>query len=435
MVSDILLGILSRLTVYQSLQESSSVVLAVRDDVPMADACCLFLPSATTNQELPTSPSVVEVTRSPPPLNDSGESPSSRSSRLRGLAQRKAEDVLFSKALDAEAVRVTSAIASDAEEIDPIGDFLCVYDVFYFMRRLVCADPKAATLTVAQWIELKRNCAEDTISPPDDWKRFCEFSTLVRRCGVNLSQGLGHNQVVTGSTMNMSTSNLVSLEEAWKPTTKSAGGSSLSAVRELLARPWQESLPLTVATEKGITAVFAYTTLTQLMAHAAMNCSDRLLEPFFGMSIEIKDLSSSVERNLKSAPILDFTCATFEDAIEVMTSASLALLTDSTAGGRFVGLLRPEEVLEHISSRMDAAGNLVHVAHVSVREVWAAKSDLDTDSVHAADFPIVFASLLQKVLLARSGCLVILDGHDLPVGLISVRDIWEYVMQGAGPRS
>jgi hypothetical protein len=191
-------------------------------------------------------------------------------------------------------------------------------------------------------------------------------------------------------------------------------------------------LPLTVSTEKGITAVFAYTSLSQLMAHAAMNCSDKLLEPFFGMPIELEDLQNSAERNLKSITVLDIARSHMADAVEALTTSALAVLVDS---GRFVGFLRAEDVLEQVSARMDTKEGLVHLSHVPVKDVWSSKAECEADAVYASDFPMVFASLLQRVLLARTASLAVLADNKAPIGLVTVRNIWEYVMEGSAPRS
>ena len=457
-VADVLLQILSRLTVYQSLTEMGGTVLAVRGDLPMMDACCLFLPSSagTATPGMAVTTTVVEVLRpdSATLINGSSisaESPESRSRKLWAASQdriSRGDDLLFAKALDAESARVTSAFESDAEQVNPVGDYLCVFDFFYFVKSLISADSAGtpagspATLSVARWIEMKREVAtgkRDSGNHPE-WIQFCERSTMVTRASINLSQGISGNQVISGSTMNLSVTNLLQADVGAKRSLPSArsGGSSLSAVADLLARPWQLTLPLTVSTEKGVTSVFSYTNLVQLMAHVAMNCSDQLLEPFFNMPVTLEEFKSISNANLEATPLLDFATSTVADAIEVLTTSTLAVLV-SKADGTFRSVVTPELVTEFISLRMDrveagAVGDLMALSVVRLIDVLAMEEhEMDrTAVIYNNDFPVPFSTLLQKLLLSKSSCLVVVSSEtDCPVGIITVRDVWTYVLQGS----
>ena len=45
------------------------------------------------------------------------------------------------------------------------------------------------------------------------------------------------------------------------------------------------------------------------------------------------------------------------------------------------------------------------------------------------DFPISFSAVLQKLLLNSRGNMIVVVGvDDSPIGVITVRDVWDYVM-------
>lgn len=413
-VSNLLLQILSKLTVYQSLPDSPGLVLSVRDDVPMLDACCMFLPCQSTT--------VVEVLA---PVPQGGDSPTSRGSRLLKKASERADDFPFVKALEAEAARVTSAFASDSGSVDPVGDFLSVDDVLYFLRGIVRnSDSKLPGLTVRQWIAYKSSV---TTGEDSEWLRFCETSTLVQRSYLNLSQGVQPNQVMTGSTMNLSSSNLIS---AGTPRIRKSrtGGSCISAVNMLLNRPWQTSLPLTVSTEKSLTAIFGYTTMRQLMAHVSMNCSDRLLEPFFTNQVNFDSLSLQAEKNLVACPLLDFDQASLGDAIEVLPSNPLVLLV-SGVYQNLQGILRVEDVMEQLGKRTETNEELTALGSVRIKDIIVQTENNEESKIYESNFPISLSNLLQKLLMSPADALVVLSQDDVPVGVITSRDVWSYVMQ------
>jgi hypothetical protein len=417
-VSDILLNILSRLTVYQSLPESNSLLHAVRDDVAMVDACCLFLPSAGSTSSVTT----IEVLASASFGTGSPDSPDSKSKRLLNMSAEPTRDRLFAKALQREAARVTSAIARDLTQIDPVGDFLSVSDFFYFTNALMTPSSEIKvthTTTVAAWLDLKRNACVS--SAYGEWRDFCEKSVLVKRAFLNISQGIRPNQVVTGSTMNMSSSNLASEEGTKVP---KSGGCTLVAVTELLDRPWQTNLPLTVSTEKGISCIFAYTSLQQLIAHAAMNCSDPLLEPFFNAPIQFPEL----QMNPHNPERLISEFALVGDAIKVLCGSPFAIIT-SEIDKKFKGLVLPDDLFELIGSRMDAP-TAEKLTDLPIQQLLSQTEDVESIIIHERDFPIHLSLLLQRLLLARSGFLVVLSSQEIPLGTISVRNLWTLVMNG-----
>jgi hypothetical protein len=409
-VTDLLLRILSKLTVYQSLPETPRLVLAVRDDVSMLDACCLLLPTSSS--------AIIEVLDTG--SNTRAESPSSKSSKLLELAaNRPDEDFLFARALEQESARVTSAVASDTEIVDPVADFLSVHDVLFFLKKIMDNEP-VQEMTVRDWILSKNQIAED-----EEWSRFCETSTLVTRTSINLSQGIGHNQVISGSTMNLSSSNLLSPGETSRSLGSKSGGSCLQAVNELLARPWQTYLPLTVSTEKGISAVFGYTTLKQLMAHVAMNCSDRKLESFFSAPVVYDSLRLDAETNLNFCAFLDYDEATVQDAIEVMASSSLSLMVSGKVQV-FHRLIIPSDICDILSQRLRSS-----IGENRLKDCFPEQLFLvEENCIHDSDFPIPLSTLLQKLLMSKADAVVILSDDDVPIGIVSCRDVWAYVMQG-----
>jgi hypothetical protein len=422
-VLDLLLRILSRLTVYQSLPDNPGLILSVRADVSMLDACCLFMPNQC-------STTVIEVLEEP--VNGTAESPTSRANKLLELAAGRSDDVNFSKALEAEATRVTSAFAADAENVDPIGEFLSIHDAFFFLKKVIVEeDTKVVEMTVRDWIELKQAITYD--GGDAEWIRFCETSVLVRRASLNLAQGVGHNQVISGSSMNLSQSNLMSSENgSFNMKQSKSGGSCLAAVNELLARPWQASLPLTVCTEKGLTAVFGYTTLKQLMAHVAMNCSDRRLEPFFSTIIEFDALLGDAKANLDACSFLDYDTASIRDAIEVLASYPLSILV-SGRYQTFHRFITPVDVCQVLGERIDSVTKSMPLASISacrLKDLDHKHVESETYSIREEYFPMSLSSLLQKLLMSKADALVILSEDDAPAGIITCKDVWAYVMQG-----
>lgn len=445
-ISEIILQILSRLTVYQSLPESSSLVLAVRDDVTMMDACCLFLPSSTTTNHFTLSSTVIEVLRTSCASFVQGcvpESPETRSKNLLKFSKDRFEsDSLFSKALEDEATRVTSAVAADLEAVHPVGDFLSVFDLFHFVSHLLTRDPATnlvhADITVAQWLEMKRSTANGHHGELVDrgWRIFCERSVLVTRSALDMCPGISHHQIISGSSMNLSASNLLRSDSPmlFHDSVKRKGGSSLAAVSLLLARPWQQTLPITISSEKGVSCLFAYTTLAQLMAHVALNCSDKILEPFFRMPVSLDDIASVARANLNAIPVLDFDSATVADAIEVFAT-SLSAIVASREDGVFRLIITPEDVVEHVSTRMDrllSGSEPPALSEVKLTDIVSIDDSVERPNViYDSDFPLEFSSLLHKILLSKQNQVVIIVSEsDIPVGLITVRDVWNYVMQG-----
>jgi hypothetical protein len=407
-VTDLLLRILSKLTVYQSLPESPGLVLAVRDDVSMLDACCLLLPTSSVP--------IIEVLNT----DTDTDSPTSRSTKLLELAaSRPEEDFMFARALEHESARVTSAVASDTGIVYPVGDYLSVHDVFFFLKRVIANDPDIG-MSVREWISIKRSAAtcEDS---EDEWIRFCETSTLITRSSINLSQGVGPNQVISGSTMNLSSSHLLTETNKSFGGAKS-GGSCLNAVNELLDRPWQSYLPLTVSTEKGISAVFGYTSLKQLMAHVAMNCSDRRLESFFSAPIAYEYLRQDAESNLNACALLDYDEATLEDAIEVLSSGPLSLLV-SGEFKTFHRFVTPVDICNVLAEKLDHHG----LTGSRLKECLTADEE---SCISESDFPIALSSLLEKLLMSKADAVAVVSEDEVPIGIVTCRDVWAYVMQG-----
>ena len=169
-----------------------------------------------------------------------------------------------------------------------------------------------------------------------------------------------------------------------------------------------------------------------------MNCSDQLLEPFFNMPVTLEEFKSISNANLEATPLLDFATSTVADAIEVLTTSTLAVLV-SKADGTFRSVVTPELVTEFISLRMDrveagADGDLMALSVVRLIDVLAMEEhEMDrTAVIYNNDFPVPFSTLLQKLLLSKSSCLVVVSSEtDCPVGIITVRDVWTYVLQGS----
>ena len=438
-VSEMLLNILSRLTVYQSLPETGSLVLAVRDDVAMVDVCCLFLPSQSGSNI--TYHQTVEVLATPLFGGQSLESPDSKSRRLLEFSRGfSSSDMLFSKALVKESTRVTSAIATDTSDLDPVGDFLSISDFFFFIEVLMTSSSQTINVdsetTVAAWLAIKRAAAASSLIGSSPWKDFCEKSILLKRAFLNISQGIQTNQVVTGSSMNMSSSNLLMLDAVGgpiPPRIPKSGGCTLLAVSELIDRPWQLTLPLTVSTEKGISAIFAYTSLQQLIAHAAMNCADPILEPFFSAPIEFSRVEHLILDNpVATDSIILKDSALVVDAVRVLSRSPVAILTTGS-DKKFKSIVRPETLVELISTRMDDQKLLPCLTPFRDLPLLYQDQDDESDSsclIYESDFPLNLSILLQRLLLAKGCILVALSADDVPLGTLTVRDLWSLVMSG-----
>ena len=409
-VSDVLLRILSKLTVYQSLPEvSGSAVLAVRGDMDLGEALALILPGKVGD-----GPSfchkVIEVLAS-------AETEADHAPMLALSKSLLVSNELLSKALQAEAFKPRKSLS--------VGAFLSVPDLLYFFLR-----PPAAPLTVSEWLSHKR--AEALKQGDDnDWIEFCRESTLLIRSSLSMSPGmeLRKNSILSSSTMNMSVSNMLKQSTSmgdliapgshsmyWKSQLRTArmGGSSLVAVCDLLSRPWQNSLPLTVQTENGVDAIFAYTTLAQLMAHVSMNCSDKLLEPFFSMDVAWEEFSQVASENLANCPVLLHGVATGLTALDVLASSPFAILTE---GSLMRGTVTQDDILQLIAEE------------VCMEEILGGGSSPEVCTT--SDFPCSFSSILQKILQSRMSALVVVNDSNVPVGIITVKDVWDYVMQGA----
>jgi hypothetical protein len=67
-------------------------------------------------------------------------------------------------------------------------------------------------------------------------------------------------------------------------------------------------------------------------------------------------------------------------------------------------------------------------------DILTSEDEIDKkpDVMMEHDFPIEFTVLLHKLLLSKNCCVVVLSATTkAPVGIISVKDVWNYVMQGA----
>jgi hypothetical protein len=447
-IVEILFRILSKLTIYQSLQENSNMVVTVRDDLSMMDACSLFLPShesasgtATDNQSLPTDPRsvslmMVEVlesssysTRSQP------QSPESKARTLFNIAKELKKGDEFSLSLLPELIEEEAKNTTRAAHREtPIGDFLTVRDCVYFIRFGLFGSVVPRNITVGGWIDFKRSIVLTGKDSDEVWMKFCTETMFVSRASVSLSHGAKEDTFYSGSSMNMSVSNLLSfsgrspdsLESMFAPRT---GGSCLHAVSELLARPWQNSLPLSVSTEKGIHAIFGYTSLPQMMAHVAMNCSEQSLEPFFHSPIRFEELSCQkcVTARSSSCTIAE-AFALFADNEDC---DKLVLVDEEGAFDRMVLI---DDLCEILSHRIEET-NLYSMDTIVLSD------ELDSIDSHCVnnvsilskgnDFPITLAVLLQRLLLhSRSNCVLVLDKDTRkPIGIVSVRDVWNNVMK------
>ena len=441
-ISEVLFRILSKLTIYQSLQESSSLVITVRDDVSMMDACALFLPSLRNDQEHQSAESrsvsltMIEVLPSGS-LNSNTEpqSPESKSRTLFGIAKSLMRNPSFSilpDLVEEEAKRTTKAGYRDT----PIGDFLTVSDFVFFVNfAFLGSKPKVTRdITVRAWIDLKRALASEN-KPDDGWANFCIQTTLITRASVSLSHGAKENTFYSGSAMNMSVSNLLnftagSREDMFAPRT---GGSCLHAVSELLTRPWQNSVPLSVSTEKGISAIFGYTSLSQMMAHVAMNCSEQSLEPFFHTAINFDDLSSV------SCITANATLCTVANAFELMTKQDQLILVNDE--GQFDRMVLMDDLCEILSHRVG-----LELSSLFSLDSVLLTDELDSIDSHCgnnvsvlfkeSDFPLTLSALLQRLLLhSRSNCVLVLENGDTkrPVKIVSVRDVWNHVLKKETP--
>lgn len=429
--TDLLLRILAKLTVYQSLPESSSVVLSVRDDVPMADACCLLLPSDRARGCSSFASLEVLRTSVAPSL------PDDHSETLLSIAGEISDhDPLLSAALSQEARDFGMGRSSGGSA------YLTIADVFFFAS----LDQIEKCISVAEWLDWRFRVSVGTIPHGDpSVVRFCREMALVSRATMSLSPGMRSGGLCSGSSMNLSIANLI--KDGVSAGTTAAGGSTLTAVTALLDRPWQLTLPLTVSSEKGVTCVFSYVNLNQLMASVAMNCSEKSLEPFFATQVTLDSgaFGFMCERNLTNVPVLHRTHASLFDAIEVLRASPLALLlTDGT----FAGVVTQDDLARVLANRMDVLAEYSDGANEPMLDLHSSRL-LDelaklppVTSVavmkRETDFPCSFGVLLQRILLHSSGFALVLANNNKPAALITVRDVWTHAMSSgqnhlAGP--
>ncbi len=409
-VQDLLVTILSKLSVYQSLQEFSGPVITVTSDLSMPDALCMFLPTPTGGS---TSQTIVEVLPSyslVPPAT-----PDCRSATLLAVAQR------------VEPIHPTlgRVLAEEARSIqDPDSrDFLTVRDLLYYVTKILQGVHKRTNLTVNQWLDFKRSVALSERADGDRaWWLFCIQTVLIRRLSTNLSQGMSLGS--SGSSMNLSVSNLLSAETLTKKKSR-PGGSCLLAVDLLLQRPWQDSLPLHTFSEQQISATFSYTTLAQLMAHVCLNCVDWRLEPFFSRVVHLDEFLSVAESRLSSTPRLTED-ATVMEVIDALTGSDLVILTDPTGNGR--GYVTAENVLSIISQRVEliAASSGEDSGLVDLCEMRV----LNLEKIEVVKFPLEFGDFIGRILVNRNP-FVFISGQGVtePLGIVTVRDVWNHVMK------
>lgn len=462
-IAEILFRILSKLTIYQSLPDTSNMVVSVREDVSMMDACTLFLPStkrdlaATSAAEAGSSTDfnstrsvalmMIEVVKdsiNSRPVSEP-QSPESKAKKLFNIAKSlrlsdfdtsSSSFSLLPDLIEEEAKKTTRP-----SHVDDAGDYLTIVDFLFFITFAFLprsTQHVAQDISVSVWIDLKR--AQAMKNGSDSWSRFCTETSLVSRASVSLSHGAKENTFYSGSTMNMSVSNLLNVatgsrdnlgEIIFAPRT---GGSCLHAVSELLARPWQQSVPLSVSTEKGVTAIFGYTSLPQMMAHVAMNCSDPSLEPFFHTPINFEDLKSSLcvtTANSNTCTVADaFHLLVTEE--EYYQHDKLILVDGENDEQAFDRLVLVDDLCEILSHRIhDSAFSLDSILLSDELDAIESRCANNVSILsREGDFPISLANLLQRLLLhSRSNCVLVLErDSQRPLATVSVRDVWNYVM-------
>jgi CBS domain-containing protein len=376
---------------------------------------------------------------------------------------------LFANLLEEEAKGITLATAKDT----PIGDYITPRDFIYFITRIIFSSTGEGdtSMSVGAWLDHKKYVASsaESISSTDEWIRFCQESTLITRAYVSLTQGKESSSLYSGSGMNWSVSNLIarsfpdfSSSGEGKSTSSGgsrhtmsrpkAGGSSLHAVSELLGRPWQQSLPLTIDDAEGLSAIFGYTNLSQMMAHVAMNCCEKTLEPFFAIMVNLGDggderrTDNSILNVRKCLAVQSESC-TVADALILLESADFFALIDPKQ--QLINIILIDDVLDIITSRLVVEDRVEEDIPVtadrgsvpSLSSIMLADQLASIDShcfnnasvMSIDDFPISFSAILQKVLLNSRGNMIAVVGHEGGlVGVITVRDIWEYVMNMNG---
>jgi hypothetical protein len=164
------------------------------------------------------------------------------------------------------------------------------------------------------------------------------------------------------------------------------------------------------------------------MAHVSMNCSDRLLEPFFTNQVNFDSLSLQAEKNLVACPLLDFDQASLGDAIEVLPSNPLVLLV-SGVYQNLQGILRVEDVMEQLGKRTETNEELTALGSVRIKDIIVQTENNEESKIYESNFPNSLSNLLQKLLMSPADALVVLSQDDVPVGVITSRDVWSYVMQ------
>jgi hypothetical protein len=152
------------------------------------------------------------------------------------------------------------------------------------------------------------------------------------------------------------------------------------------------------------------------------------------MPVSLDDFASVARANLNAIPVLDFDSATVADAIEVFAT-SMSAIAASREDGVFRLIVTPEDVVEHVSTRMDrllSGSEPPALAEVKLTDIVSIDDSVERPNViYDSDFPLEFSSLLHKILLSKQNQVVIIASEsDIPVGLITVRDVWNYVMQG-----
>jgi hypothetical protein len=109
----------------------------------------------------------------------------------------------------------------------------------------------------------------------------------------------------------------------------------------------------------------------------------------------------------------------------------VAILTTGS-DKKFKSFVRPETLLELLSSRMD---DQKLPCMTPFRDLPLLYQDQDDESdsaclIYESDFPLNLSILLQRLLLAKGCILVVLSADDVPLGTLTVRDLWSLVMSG-----
>ena len=85
-------------------------------------------------------------------------------------------------------------------------------------------------------------------------------------------------------------------------------------------------------------------------------------------------------------------------------------------------------ISDRIKSVQESA-ELVSLKCVKLVDILSGTPSVGT--LKTSDFPCPFSAILQSILQTRTSAIVVLSPDEIPVGVITVRDVWHYVMQGS----